>query len=253
MSTCIKCGRTVADGELFCTHCSKSPVIAELAAAEPRPVQQKRPSAPPPVPVAPRPAPKAKTQPPAKPRKGLTAALLVALAVVLGLFLWQQIGLQTEKNRARTMQEEAQRQFLTLEQTQESLTEAQEALTRLEETVKIKDEEIKTLTEKLADSRSTQNQGAYDLSNLEKELTALQEEYDALLEEHDLMVEAVEAASKYKDKAEFLDKYVVFVMNDGSKTYHTYDCESFTHANFWTYSPKLAEAQGFRPCGKCIE
>ena len=67
------------------------------------------------------------------------------------------------------------------------------------------------------------------------------------------MVEAVEAAAKYKEKAEFLDKYVVFVMNDNSRRYHTYDCENFTHSNFWTYSPKLAEAQGFKPCAKCIE
>lgn len=248
MNTCIKCGRNIPDGELFCTTCSKSPVIAELDMGS-RPAPQKRP-APPRQPAPPRTVPV--QQKPAK-HRSITVVLIIALVVVLALFLWQQIGLQAEKNRARTMQEEAQRQFLTLEQTQDDLEEAEETLEKLEQTIKIKDDEIKALTSQLADSRSSQNQGAYDLSNMEKELSTLQEEYDTLKEEYDLMVEAVEAAAKYKDKAAFLDKYVVFVVNDGSKRYHTYDCELFTHANFWTYSPKLAEAQGFTACPKCIE
>lgn len=249
MNTCIKCGRNIPAGELFCTQCSKSPVIAELGAASPRPVPQKKTV--PPKAVPQRPVPVQTKKKPAG-HKGAVVALSAALVLVLGLFLWQQIGLQAEKNRARTMQEEAQRQFLTLEQAQEDLETAQADLEKLEQTIKIKDEEIRELTEQLADSRSSQNQGAYDLSNMEKELADLQKEYDTLKEEHDLMAQAVEAAAKYKDKAAFLDKYVVFVMNDGSNRYHTYDCESFTHSNFWTYSPKLAEAQGFKPCPKCI-
>lgn len=246
MNTCIKCGKHIADGELFCASCSKSPIIAELGVASRTPVPVKKP-------VPQRAAPVQTKKPaPAKSRK-LTAVLCIALVLVVGLFLWQQIGLQAEKNRARTMQEEARRQFLTLEQAQQDLETAQEELEKLEQTVKEKDGEIKTLSAQLADSRSSQNQGAYDLSNMEKELETLQAEYDSLQAEHDLMVEAVEAAAKYKEKAEFLDKYVVFVMNDNSRRYHTYDCENFTHSNFWTYSPKLAEAQGFKPCAKCIE
>ncbi len=246
MNTCIKCGRNVPAGELFCAQCSKSPVIAELGMSGSRPSSQKR--------SAPRPAPavvQTKKQPSKRP--WLTWVLALALVLVTGLFLWQQIGLQAEKNRARTLQDEAQRQIHDLTEAQEGLAAAEKELEKLEQALKIKDEEIKELTEQLADSRSSQNQGAYDLSNMEKELNSLQEEYDALKEEHDLMVEAVEAAAKYKDKATFLDKYVVFVMNDGSKRYHTYDCDLFTHSNFWTYSPKLAEAQGFKACTECID
>ena len=245
MNTCIKCGRNIADGELFCAQCSKSPVIAELGVAH-RPASVKRAS-------TPRPTPAVVQKKNTSKHPWLTWVLALSLILVTGLFLWQQIGLQAEKNRARTLQDEAQRQIRELTEAQEDLAAAGKELERLEQSLKIKDEEIDDLTKQLADSRSSQNQGAYDLSNMEKELATLQEEYDALKEEHDLMVEAVEAAAKYKDKATFLDKYVVFVMNDGSKRYHTYDCDLFTHANFWTYSPKLAEAQGFNACPACIE
>lgn len=245
MNTCIKCGKHIADGELFCAQCSKSPVIAELGVSHHRPAPQKKPT--------PRQTAPVQTKKPAKKGKGMTVIPWIALAVVLALFLWQQVGLQAEKNRARTLQDEAQRQIHELTEAKEDLAQATEELEKLEQTLREKEEEIKTLTSQLADSRSSQNQGEYDLSNKEKELQTLQEEYDALQEEHDLMVEAVEAAAKYKDKAAFLDKYVVFVMNDNSRRYHTYDCEEFTHSNFWTYSPKLAEAQGFKPCPKCIE
>lgn len=245
MNTCIKCGRNIPQGELFCAQCSKSPVIAELGVTHrPAPVKKA------PMPrSAPTPVQKKK----AAKRPWLTWVLALALVLVTGLFLWQQIGLQAEKNRARTLQDEAQRQIHDLTEAQEDLAAAEAELSKLEQTLKIKEDEIRDLTGQLADSRSSQNQGAYDLSNMEKELATLQEEYDTLKEEHDLMVEAVEAAAKYKDKATFLDKYVVFVMNDGSKRYHTYDCDLFTHSNFWTYSPKLAEAQGFKACPQCIE
>lgn len=243
MNTCIKCGRQVPQGELFCAQCSKSPVIAELGVSQHRSAPQR--------PAPQRPAPVQVKKKPAK--KGVTVVLCIALAVVVALFLWQQVGLQAEKNRARTMQEEAQRQIGELTEAKEDLANALEELDALEETIRKKDAEIKTLNSQLADSKSSQNQGAYDLSNMEKELESLQEEYDALQEERQLMEQAVEAAAKYKDKAEFLDKYVVFVVNNNTNRYHTYDCEDFTHSNFWTYSPKLAEAQGFKPCSKCIK
>jgi len=62
---------------------------------------------------------------------------------------------------------------------------------------------------------------------------------------------ALEAARPYKTKSDFLDSYVVFVENNGSGHYHTYDCEDFSKSNFWAYSRKLAEAQGFNPCPTC--
>ena len=250
MNQCIKCGKNISDGELFCAQCSKSPVIAELAGAPVRHGQTQRS-------VASRPAtPSApvKKAPPKKKAKSKTVTVLsIALALTLGLLLFQQTTLQTEKNRARTTREEAQRQIDTLIKTEQDLADAQKLLGEKEQLLKEKDQQIKQLTDQLAESKSSQSQGAYDRSNLEKELEKLQEEYTVLQEEHAKMVEAVEAAAKYKDKATFLDTYVVFVVNNNTNLYHKYDCPDFTGANFWTYSPKLAEAQGFKACPKCIQ
>lgn len=258
MTQCIKCGKAIPDGELFCAVCSKDPLIAELNGAT---VQEtgRIPSTPVSKPVtiaakqtaaAKKPAVK-QTQKPSKTKVWLIC-VSVLLVLVLGILLFQQGKLQVERNRLRTGQDELERQQLHIAQTEQALSDTQAQLEQTEQQLKDKEQEIKTLTAQLAESRSSQNQGQYDMAQLEQELTTLQEEYDALQEEHDLMVEAVEAASGYKEKAEFLDKYVVFVVNDNSKRYHTYDCPQFTRSNFWTYSPKLAQAQGFKPCPDCI-
>ena len=62
---------------------------------------------------------------------------------------------------------------------------------------------------------------------------------------------ALEAARPYKVKADFMDSYVVFVENNNSGYYHTYDCGNFAKKNFWAYSRKLAESNGFDPCPIC--
>ena len=247
MTNCIKCGKSIPNGELFCPQCSKSPVIAELAGAPARQNTQRT--------VASRPATPPQAKKPLKKQQKNKAVigLSIALTLVLGLLIFQQTTLQVEKNRARTTREQAQRQINLLAETEQALADTQALLEQTEEELKEKEQQIKQLSAQLADSKSSQNQGAYDLSNLEKDLEKLREEHTLLQEEHAKMTEAVEAAAKYKDKAEFLDTYVVFVVNDNSKLYHRYDCADFGKSNFWTYSPKLADAQGFNPCPKCIQ
>ena len=174
----------------------------------------------------------------------------VLLALCLGLLLWQQASLGVKKNALRTESEKlrhdyaaAEAKVLELEQTKEDLEEAKALIAK-------KEEEIKTLTDQLADSKSTQNQGQYDLTNMKKELDTLQEEFDALTEEYEKAEEELEKARQYQAKAEFMDKYVVFVPTD-SNLYHRYACSDFSKSGFWSYSPKLAERMGFQPCPKC--
>lgn len=261
MTQCIKCNRSIPDGELFCAQCSKLPVIAELndttvrsssrtsgRAAAPRrqtsgqtPVRKQAPHAA---------AEKKKSS-------GKTKAVIVCLSVLLvlslGALVWQQSSLTVEENRLRTRQEQIERERARMEQTETTLAETKLELQMLEQTLKEKELEIKTLSAQLADSKSTQNQGQYDLTQMKAELETLQEEYNTMKEDYDRMVQAVEAAAGYKEKAEFLDKYVVFVEDNGTRYYHCYDCEDFTQTSFWTYSPKLAQAQGFKACPKCSQ
>ena len=48
-----------------------------------------------------------------------------------------------------------------------------------------------------------------------------------------------------------MDSYVVFVNNDGTGLYHRYDCGTFLKSNFWAYSRKLAQNNGYTACPVC--
>ena len=61
---------------------------------------------------------------------------------------------------------------------------------------------------------------------------------------------AVAARHIRKNKA-WIDAYVVYVENDGSNHYHTFECEKFVRKSFWVYNRKLAENKGYTPCPDC--
>ena len=84
---------------------------------------------------------------------------------------------------------------------------------------------------------------------LEEQVTALEKENDRLRADYDTLYAAVDAQSK---KLRFMDSYVVFIEDDGTGNYHRYDCEKFSKKNFWAYSRKLAERQGYTPCAQCF-
>ena len=55
----------------------------------------------------------------------------------------------------------------------------------------------------------------------------------------------------YKKKADFLDSYIVFVQDDNTNYYHSYDCPKFNSSTFWAYSRSLAKSQGYIACPSC--
>lgn len=58
--------------------------------------------------------------------------------------------------------------------------------------------------------------------------------------------------TEYENKANFLDEHIVFVVDDGTYTYHTYDCEHFKNSSsFWAYNLEAAESKGYTPCPYC--
>ena len=139
-----------------------------------------------------------------------------------------------------------------------TITDLNKQIEALNATIAQKDEEIQALKTKLSGSQSSQSQSEYDLTTAQAELERLEEENkQLLLLEEELeadikaLTEALAAAENYKVKANFMDSYVVFVENNDSRVYHTYDCGEFSKSNFWAYSRKLAESNGFGPCSVC--
>jgi len=55
----------------------------------------------------------------------------------------------------------------------------------------------------------------------------------------------------YKDKAEFMNDYVVIVSDDGTKLYHKYDCSRLDLSYFWVYNTEAAEVEGYSACPYC--
>lgn len=265
MNRCIKCGREIPAGELFCIECSLNPGSSLFE--EPR--QQERHTIPVGRMQTPKPVKRTASQPVAvaKPEKkrprntGLKIALTlvsILLVAVVGCVVWQYDNLKVEWTRLETKEAD----MLLREKEKEELELQLEALNQqmetLNGTISQKDDEIRSLKTQLSGSQSSQSQSEYDLTTTQAELERLEEENkQLLLLEQDLeddikaLTEALEAAEPYKVKSEFMDSYVVFVQNDDSRVYHTYDCESFTKSNFWAYSRKLAESNGFDPCPIC--
>lgn len=273
MNQCIKCGKEIPQGELFCLECSLNSG-STLFDDRPRAERHAAPKGRMQTPVPVKRVPIQNVQPgrgpqPAKPKRGGLVAALVLVSLLLAacvvLILTQYGNLLVEKNRIRAKEAD-----LDLRQTEiESLYDQLETLTATLDENKIviaaKEQEIQDLTKRLAESQSSQNQGAYDLTTAEQELARLENENKELLslaDEQEQEIDELEKAAAaleyelsqaeaYKVKSDFLDSYVVFVENDDTNVYHTYDCGRFSKSNFWAYSRKLAEAQGFVPCPAC--
>ena len=268
----IKCGKEIPEGELFCLECSLNPG-SSLFDGTPRTERHTAPKgrmqAPVPVKRAPvQPSQQSRPAQPVKKKKsryGMGIALTIVsllLAACLGYMAWQYGNLLVQKNRLRAKEAD-----LDLRQTEiEDLYDQLEALTtQLDEakiTIAAKEQEIEDLTRLLAASQSSQSQGEYDLTTAEQELERLKQENQELLEmadELDAQIDELKktqaeletSLSAAETKANFLDSYVVFVENNGTGYYHTYDCAAFSKSNFWAYSRKLAEAQGFTACPTC--
>ena len=180
------------------------------------------------------------------------------LAALVVFVLWQYKDLQVERTRLETKEADMLLREKEKEELQLQLDDLNKQMETLNEVIAQKDEEIRALKTKLSGSQSSQSQSEYDLTTAQAELERLEEENkQLLLLEEELeaniknLTEALNVAEVYKVKAAFMDNYVVFVENNGTRVYHTYDCEEFSKSNFWAYSRKLAESNGFGPCSVC--
>ena len=276
---CIKCGREIPDGELFCVACSMAP-------EPPEPVKPAKGTQKPKG--AARPQAKgaeakalhgngARIQPKGTAAKGSsgerrtrTSKKLVAALVIVSLLLAASVTyLAVSQGRvllARRQLRTKEADLILRETSLEDLESARDELTRQLEEAKASiaelEGQIEDLERQLNESQSSVSQSQYDMTSQQQEMDLLtQENADLLTEieglESDLakvnsqVSQLTAANATYSAKANFMDTYVVFVNNDGSKLYHSYDCSEFRRDSFWAYSRKLAESNGYSPCPKC--
>lgn len=266
MNSCIKCGRQIPEGELFCTECGLNPGSSLFEEPKPAPVgkmqtpkPRKSASAMTVVTVAER-----KTKSISKTKKkytGLKVAFVfvtLLLVLVVGFLGWQYEDIMAERERLNA--KETAQQLIVSEKTdlEQQVAELNAELEKIGQSVADKDQEIKDLQTQLSGSESDQDQSTYNPTTAQAEIARLEEENaQLLLLEEDLEAQIKELKTKLETQAtavkkgNFLDLHVVFANNDDSNIYHTYDCPRFVKVNFDAYSRRLAEDQGLKPCATC--
>ena len=255
MNTCIKCGREIPDGELFCRECALNPGASSEdghAMPAPRGKMQK------PVVQPPKPKPIPQPSAPAAPKKrqsghGVIIAILcvfTALSLGLSIYLIANSASQRVSLRLRESDlEEREESLATLEQ---SLLDAQQELQSAKDELSQQAQTIEELQKNFTSAQSTVSQTQYDMTTQQAELQRVTAEKEALETLTSTNEELASTNRRYVTKSKFMDAYVVFVENDGTGYYHKYGCDYFAQTSFWAYSRKLAEANGYTPCPHCF-
>lgn len=87
----------------------------------------------------------------------------------------------------------------------------------------------------------------YD-NELKKEIDSLKETLESSSNSH---IELLKENVKLRNKSNFMDEYIVFVLDGYGNYYYTYDCmEEVTEGkeySFWVYSINNAVAKGYKP------
>jgi len=270
MNQCIKCGVEIPAGELFCLECSLNPgssLFDNPRSADRHTLPIGRMQTPQPAKRKPVQSQIQTVRIVEKKRTGAGTVLTIVLLTLLliasvGFQIWQYGDIQAEKNRLRAKEADLALRQTEIENLYDQLEELTAKLDAAQMSLAVKEQEIQDLSTRLANSQSSQNQGAYDLDTAQKELETLElekQQLTILTEDLENQIERLledresleDEMADYRTKSDFLDRHVVFVENNGTNYYHTYDCKDFTKSNFWAYSRKLAESQNFTPCPTC--
>lgn len=273
---CIKCGREIPEGELFCVECSLTPAAQQEplpgTARMPRSHKPAKAQETKPLPrLDTKSAPAKKLHPanaaaPKRSRKATVAIVLLSLMLAGSLaYIGLNVGsLAIQRARLRTRDADLtlrEQEVADLEAERDSL---QKQLDTANATVEDLEAQISELKSQLNQSQGANSQAQYDMTSQKQELDKLAQENAELLgtvedlesniTQLDTQISQLQSLNAVtSEKANFLDAYVVFVNNDGSKLYHKYDCSNFNRASFWAYSRKLAESNGYDPCPNCCK
>ena len=260
---CIKCGKPVSEGELFCPECSMNLGLQDKPADAQTvryPEAKGRMQTPPPQrPAAP--APKAASKPAPKGKSGGSgvpfAVVCLLLVAALGFIAWQYTGIQLEKNRLRVRADELSSLEWELAELTDENANLIAQIEAAEQTIAAKELALQEVEQALSGSESTMSQTQYDLANMKLELeraksekTAMEAELESLQTQLEAAEKRVEDARTWQEKAQFMDKHVVLVEDDGTGYYHTYDCPSFPGRTFFVFS-RNAAARNYKPCPVC--
>ena len=245
---CIKCGREIPDGELFCSACAAGPSAPKRT---PSPKRVSHAAEPP-----------RKNAPALRGRGKLIAAVVVLsllLAMVLAYVGYDLLVFNQKKTNLVVREADLTLRESEQEEREQELAEAQKAVEDANAQIADLQTQIEELNTKMAGSESDFYQSQYDQKLEMTQLAGENETLYSMVEELENKNDSLQAqltvannrAAAREEKANFLDTYAVFVENDGTSYYHNYSCASFKKKSFWVYSRKLAESYGYTACPSC--
>ena len=188
MNQCIKCGVEIPAGELFCLECSLNPgssLFDNPRSADRHTLPIGRMQTPQPAKRKPVQSQIQTVRIVEKKRAGAGTVLTIVLLTLLliasvGFQIWQYGDIQAEKNRLRAKEADLALRQTEIENLYDQLEELTAKLDAAQMSLAVKEQEIQDLSTRLANSQSSQNQGAYDLDTAQKELETLELEKQQL-------------------------------------------------------------------------
>ena len=268
---CIRCGRTTAEGGMFCAECvpDVSKPLEESEYMKARVILPERKALG--AKIA-RPAPVPQKKKPSALRKRFRK--LVAAVVVLSLLCLALIGAcgygffgyyseyQRQSNRLRVQEEELARRETQVAQLQEAVEEADAKLLTAGKEARSKELEIQRLEQQINIYKVQDSETEYAIRELQEENLSLVEKQESLTAENKALTEEKDSLAKelaslrsrnstLREKSDFVDAHVAFVENDGTGYYHHYECSRFKAKSYWAFSVNLAISRGYTECPYC--
>ena len=269
---CIRCGRRIPEGQVFCEDCAgvvdaplrESPYMSRHITLPNRTAELPG--------TAPAPANKAQKKAPSPFRRRLhrmTAAIVllailcVALLGACGYGVYFYFGrFQQERNRLRVQEEELNRRAVEVGQMQVELVDTRDALATAQQEVSDRDRTISRLEQELNIYRMQNSETELSIRELQEEnLRLVQENSDNAKQLDEWIAKAenlttqLTSMTKERDsmvrKSDFVDAHVAFIENDGTGYYHVYSCPHFKEESYWAFSVNLAISRGYTACPYC--
>lgn len=269
---CIRCGRRIPEGQMFCEACAgvvDEPLQESAYMNKHIVLPAQRAEQPGAAPAPQKPAQKKAGAVFRRRLRGLTAAVtLLAIFCVLllgacGYGVYFYFGkFQVERNRLRAQEEELDRRAVEVGQMQVELVDTRDALSTAQQELSDRDRTITKLEQELNIYRMQNSETELSIRELQEDnLRLVQENSDAAKQLDEWIAKAeslttqLGTVTKERDrlvrKSDFVDEHVAFIENDGTGYYHVYSCSHFKEESYWAFSVNLAISRGYTACPYC--
>lgn len=228
---CLRCGTELTDSAVFCPRCSEVtsvPLPASLATNKKIVIPKRTPAQ-----SIKKPEPKKSAKKERRTGPWLTVSIL--LLFLLGAMVLQ--GTYTYREKAR-----AEAELSRLQSVEDECVRLTEKLRQSEQAVSDLEAELVALgSDAYLEARNDLKEAEKTIEELSSQLAKEKENVASLGAQLELL----------REKTDFLDAHIVFLQEDNTDIFHSFDCEKFTRNGYRAYNKQQALSLGYFPCPDC--